>query len=235
MRIRLLILILFSVLSINSISAQKSGKKITISGTVVDVANEPIANAIIMIDDKKTNSLTDSQGAYKIKVKSTASRIGIFTFGNGISEQAIDGRTKINFNFTSLSSQQQSVQTNTEGEEGVDVGYGYVKEKNLTNQVNHIDGTNKKYASYATIYDMIQRECTGVRVDGTNIVIQDSKNLWGVIPPLLVVDGVYVQSLGDIQPTIVKSIEVLKGSSAAIYGSRGYGGVIVIKTKIQND
>jgi TonB-dependent SusC/RagA subfamily outer membrane receptor len=44
-----------------------------------------------------------------------------------------------------------------------------------------------------------------------------------------------MNSIPDISPTVVKSIEVLKGSSAAIYGSRGFGGVIVIKTKVQVD
>jgi TonB-dependent SusC/RagA subfamily outer membrane receptor len=51
---------------------------------------------------------------------------------------------------------------------------------------------------------------------------------------LLVVDGVYVDNFDGISPSSVESIVVLKGSSAAIYGARGYGGAIVLKTKIQN-
>jgi TonB-dependent SusC/RagA subfamily outer membrane receptor len=44
-----------------------------------------------------------------------------------------------------------------------------------------------------------------------------------------------MDDLPEIPPTSVKSIEVLKGTAAAIYGSRGYGGAIIIKTKIQSE
>jgi TonB-dependent SusC/RagA subfamily outer membrane receptor len=265
MRIKLFFIILLSVLCINSISAQKSNKKITITGTVLDVDKRPVMNAIIMIDGQKTNSITDSEGNYKIKVNPNALKIGIFTFGNGIFEEEISGRTRININFGTVASKQlpdrniapgeEEINGRTQnnanfgivasqkpsdrniapGEEGVDIGYGYVKKKKLTTPVNRIDGTNKKYASYSSIYDMIRRECSGVQVNGTNIVIQDSRNLWGYVPPLFVVDGVYVNTIENISPQSVKSIEVLKGSSAAIYGTRGYGGVILIKTKTGNE
>jgi TonB-dependent SusC/RagA subfamily outer membrane receptor len=82
---------------------------------------------------------------------------------------------------------------------------------------------------------MIQREVSGVRLTGGNLIIQDSQNLYGYIPPLIVVDGVYMDQLPDIPPVSVRSIEVLKGTSAAIYGTRGFGGAIIIKTKMQND
>jgi TonB-dependent SusC/RagA subfamily outer membrane receptor len=231
MRIKIFFLILLSVLCLNSVTAQKNSKRMTITGSVVDVAKKPIVNAIIMIDNKKTNSITDSKGNYKIKVKSNASKIGIFTFGNGIIEEEINGRTRINFNFRTGTSRQLPDQDIAPGEEAINVGYKHVKKKNLNYPVSKIDGTNKKYASYSSIYDMIQREVSGVQVNGTTIVIQDSKNLWGYVPPLFVVDGIYVDTIEDIQPSVVESIEVLKGASAAIYGSRGYGGAILIKTK----
>ena len=235
MKTKLFLTILLSVFVFGSLPAQKNSKKITISGTVLDAAQSPIVNAIIMIDGQKTNSLTDAKGAFKIKVKPDALKIGVFTFGSGIKEEDINGRTEINFNFGTVSSQTPTDQAITPGDEATDVGYGVVKKKNVTNQVNKIDGTNKKYASYSSISDMIQREVSGVKISNGTIIIQDSKNLWGSIPALIVIDGVYVDGIPDIAPIQVKSIEVLKGSSAAMYGSRGYGGVIVIKTKIQND
>jgi TonB-dependent SusC/RagA subfamily outer membrane receptor len=111
-----------------------------------------------------------------------------------------------------------------------------VKEKNLTTTVDKIDGTDKKYASYHSLKDMIERKVSGVKINGNGeVIIQDSKDLFGAVIALIVVDGVSMDALPDISPTVVKSIEVLKGSAAAIYGSRGYGGVIVIKTKVQNE
>jgi len=234
MKIKLIFLILVSSLCINSITAQKSNKKVTITGTVLNASRVPIVNAIVMIDDQKTNSMTDANGNYKVKVKPTALKIGIFTFGSGTFEDSIKGRTRIDFNFGTTRTQQTTDQTIAPGEQGVNTGYGVVKEKNLTTNVNKIDGTNKKYATYHSISEMIQREVSGVKVDGSSVIIQGSKDFFGSVPALIVVDGVSSYELPDILPSSVKSIEVLKGTAASIYGSRGYGGAIIIKTKIQN-
>jgi len=236
MKIKVLLLVVLSFLCFNTISAQKAGKKITLTGVVHDASGNPITNAIVMIDGERTSSLTDFKGAFKIKVKSNAQRIGIFTFGSGILEEAIDGRTEINLKFgvTAAHQSQGQDQVAEAGEAGVNTGYTYVKEKNLTNEVSKIDGTKKKYASYTSIYEMIQREVSGVKVSGTNIIIHDSKDFFGSVPALLVVDGTYVNDLSNIAPISVESIEVLKGTAAAMYGSRGYGGVVLIKTKINN-
>jgi TonB-dependent starch-binding outer membrane protein SusC len=234
MRIKLGFFILLSALCINSITAQKNNKKITLTGTVLNDSKAPIVNAIVMIDDQKTNSVTDEKGNYRVKVKANASKIGIFTFGYGTAEEAINGRTQIDFNFGTSKNQPPADQTIAPGEQGVNTGYGMVKKKNVTTDVNKIDGTNKKYASYATIGEMIQREVSGVKIIGSTVVLQNSQDLFGSVPALIVVDGVSMDAIPNIPPTSVKSIEVLKGSAAAIYGTRAYGGVVLIKTKTQN-
>jgi TonB-dependent starch-binding outer membrane protein SusC len=235
MKIKVCFLILLAALSINNLNAQKNNKKVTITGTVVNADKVPIPNAIIMIDNQKTNSLTDAEGNYKIKVKPDAVTIAIFTFGHGTAEDSIKGRTKIDFTFGVSRTQETAGQTVAPGEEGVNTGYGTVKKKNLTVDVNKIDGTNKKYASYQNISEMIIREVSGVKIEGSGVIIQGSRDLFTSSPALIVVDGVASYDLPSIPPSTVKSIEVLKGTSAAIYGSRGYGGVIIIKTKVQND
>jgi hypothetical protein len=235
MKTRIILLILLATFSINTLDAQKNNKKITISGTVLDADKLPIANAIVMIDNEKTNSFTDAKGNYKIKVKPTALKIGIFTFGHGIKEVGIDGRVNIDFDFGSSDSQQSDAKAENPEDQGVNTGYGTVKKKNLTTTISKIDGENKKYASYRSIAEMIQREVSGVKINGTRVIIQDSKDLFGSVPALIIVDGVSMNDLPEFSPQLVKSIEVLKGTAAAIYGSRGYGGAIVIKTKIQND
>ena len=143
-----ILVIFFSVLYINSISAQKPARHLEITGTVHDVYNAPIANAIIMIDGKKTNSVTNSKGYYKVKIRKGASKIGVFTFGNGISEGYIDGRTRVNFNFSSAAALQSNAYS-LDKEQYVDAGYGSVKKKNLTTDINKIDGTDKNYSTYS--------------------------------------------------------------------------------------
>lgn len=98
----------------------------------------------------------------------------------------------------------------------------------MTSSVSKIDGTNPKYASYKNIYDMIRGEVPGVQVSGNSIKIQGASSLTLSTEPLFVVDGVTVNTIDGIQPYMVQSIQVLKGSSASIYGSRGANGVIVI-------
>ena len=234
MKIKIVFIMLLSVLCVATVSAQKSKnkKKLVIEGTVTDASQAPISNAIIMIDGAKTNSITNAKGEYKVKVKPTAKKIGVFTFGSGVREEAINGRDHIDISFSS-SADNQSNAAQGKGEEGVNVGYGSVKKKNVTTDIKSIDGTNKKYASYTSIYDMISREVSGVRVNGHSVIILGSKDLFGDVPALFVVDGSPTDDISNISPSVVKSIEVLKGSAAAIYGSRAYGGVILIKTKMK--
>ena len=235
MKTKVVFIILIAFLSISNLNAQSSNKKVTITGTVLNADKVPIVNAIVMIDNEKTNSVTDSKGNYKVKIKPTALKIGIFTFGQGISEVDINGRTQIDFNFGTSAAGKSEEQPLAPGEQGVSNGYGVVKKKNVTTDITKIDGSNKKYASYHSITDMIQREVSGVKISGSQVIIQDSKDLFGSVAALIVVDGVSMNDIPDIPPQNVKSIEVLKGTSASMYGSRGYGGVIVIKTKIQNE
>jgi TonB-dependent SusC/RagA subfamily outer membrane receptor len=235
MKIRVAFILFLSFLCVMSVDAQKKDKKLTIEGTVLNGAKEPIANAIIMIDDQKTSSMTDAEGKYKVKVKPTASKISIFTFVNGTMEDSIKGRTEIDFNFTSKKGQQTATDNVAPGDEAVNTGYGVIKKKNLTTDINKIDGTNKKYATYSNINEMVSREVSGVRLVGGRLIIQGSQDLSGSTPPLYVVDGVQSYEQPDIPPIYVKSIEVLKGTSAAMYGTQGYGGVIIIKTKIKVD
>jgi TonB-dependent SusC/RagA subfamily outer membrane receptor len=208
---------------------QNSNKKITITGTVLDIEKRPVENAIIMIDGQKTNSVTDAKGTYKIKVKRDASKIGILTFNNGIREEPIDGKTEINFYFGTVAKQQLPEQSDIEGEEYINIGYGSVKKKDMINQVGKTNGKDNRFAIYNSIYDLIRGELPGVQVNGKSIKIQGGVNsLILSTEPLLVVDGTPMSSIDDIQPRMVSSIEVLKGSAASIYGSRGANGVILI-------
>jgi hypothetical protein len=245
MRINLIFLILFSAIFQVSLRAQSDNEKITITGTVLDMDKKPIANAIVMIDGQKTKTFTNSKGNYKIRVSPDNEKIAIFTFNNGIYEELINGRTQINFNFSGSVSQKpyernagiliKNKQEIPDGEQAVDVGYAVIKKKYLSMDVDFIDGTNIKYQSYPTVVDMIIREVSGVKRYGNGIIIQESGNIFGYVPPLIIIDGMPGGKLDDVAPYMVKSISVLKGTSAAIFGTRGYGGAIIIRTKTYDE
>jgi TonB-dependent SusC/RagA subfamily outer membrane receptor len=228
MKLRFILLVFILSVSGFAVSmAQKPVKRITISGLVIDSNFKPLAGAFILIDNKKTEITTDSKGFYKIRVKPTASLIAVFTMSNGVKEEQINGRSEINFTFSA-----SGKPLNLDGkgqDEKYDIGYGTIKKADMTTAGYKIDGQNKKYASYQNIYDMIRGEFPGVQVYGKSIVIQGPSSINLSSEPLYVVDGMAVTTIDDIRPQQVKTIQVLKGPSASIYGSRGATGVILIE------
>jgi len=222
------------MVSFNISSGQKTGTKVTITGKVVDGTSAAVANAYILVDGEKTDCLTDRNGFYKIKVSKENTKIGVFTSTNGLIEEVLDGRNLINFKFTGSVPDQYNGKTEIDNEV-IDVGYSNAKKKTLTGPVGEIKGTKSKYGSYKNIYDMIRGEVPGVNVNGTSIMIRSTTTLNGSTEPLFVVDGVPVFTIDNIQPLDVRSISILKGSSAAIYGSRGSNGVIIINLLHGND
>ncbi len=88
---------------------------------------------------------------------------------------------------------------------------------------------------YQDIYDMIRGKVAGVEVSGRSIKIRGTNSLNVSTEPLFVVDGVIVREIDDIAPETVRSIEVLKGPDASVYGARGSNGVIVITRKKGTD
>lgn len=220
-------LILLSFLPITASSGQKSNKKIVVSGLVTDSLKNPVTGALIFVDKQNTNIVTDNSGYYKVRVRPGAETITIITLNNYTSVTAIDGRTSINFTIASSGSSLQNNQEKSTNNEGVNIGYGKVDQKNLTTSVNKRDGQSGKYATYMSIYEIL-KSIPGVRVSGHSIRIQGQSSVNLGSDPLLVVDGMVVSSIDNISPTMVENVSVLKGASASIYGSRGANGVILI-------
>jgi TonB-dependent SusC/RagA subfamily outer membrane receptor len=227
MKLKVFLLILISFLSITASSGQKTNKKIVVSGLVTDAQRKPIIGALILIDGKNTNIVTNNQGFYKVRVRPDADSITIFTLNNGISNTVINGRTAINFTLGGPSTSNQNFQNKSENDKNVNIGYGSVSQKNLLTPVNTIDVRSGKYATYKNIYEIL-KGTPGVMVNGNSIKIQGVSSFNLSTEPLFVVDGMVVQSIDGISPSMIESISVLKGASTSIYGSRGANGVILI-------
>lgn len=219
-----IVLSIFLILSCSYISTgQKKNKKFTISGIVTDGQHLPVEGAAIFIDKVKTSSVTDNRGYYSVKANPNAKEILVFTLLNGASEEVINGRTSIDF-MLSGKSEKDAVDNKSASDN-----------KNISNSRGMIDGQDPEFASYQSIYDMIRGRFPGVEVSGRSIKIAGSSSLNVSTEPLFVVDGVIVNSIDDIPPLTVKSIEVLKGPDATVYGIRGSNGVIVITRLTGND
>ena len=227
MKSKVFLLILISVFSITVTSGQKINKKVVVSGLVTDAQRNPVTGALILIDGKNTNIVTNDQGFYKVRVRPDADSITILTFNNGISNTVINGRTTINFTLGGPSSSQQKFQNKTGNDEVVNIGYGSVSQKNLLTPVSTIDARSSKYGTYKNIYEIL-KGTPGVIVNGNSIKIQGISSFNLSTEPLFVVDGMVVESVEGISPSMIESISVLKGASTSIYGSRGANGVILI-------
>lgn len=220
----------FLVISLLQISAQNAPIKYKIKGEVVDSLNNPVANAVLTIDGKVLESVTDQYGDFKIKVPSSSKNIGVSLMSGFLYEEPINGRSKIKIVIPTciLGTSNQSL---LENDDVVNIGYGTTTKKHSATSTTRIDSKGVDKQIYSNIYDMIRGKIPGVIVNGTSIIIRGTNTINLSSEALLVVDGQIVKELSFISPTEVKSIDVLKGSDATIYGSRGANGVVLITLK----
>lgn len=225
MKIKLFLLPLILFTMIIDLSAQKTDKKLTITGKVTDLYYSPVSGVFIMIDGKSTGKKTNIKGLFKVKVKPSAQRIGIFTTFTETIEEPINGRTTINFNLDKFIPLQINDGNGVSDDEVINEGYGVSRKRNITKPVTKTDVSGNAYASFSSIYEIL-RTIPGLMVTGNSVTVRGSHTT-----PLYVVNGTTVSSIGGIDPAMVKSVEVLKGPSASVYGLQGANGVIIIHLK----
>lgn len=228
MKARILILILIALVAVGQAEGQKREKPVTVTGSVSDTTLAPIIGALIIIDGVETGVTTGKNGTFKVKVSRDATSIGAYTTNLGSAITAFEGQDKITLILDGTQVMQNFVPRVSDGDMDIDIGYGTTKRKNLTTDVGYIDAQNYANASYINIYDLIRGKVPGVQVTGNKITIRGVNSINSSTDPLFVVDGVVVNTIDNISPSQVKSITVLKGSDAAIYGTRGANGVIMI-------
>jgi hypothetical protein len=225
----LFLTILILSLSVNSF-ALKSGKKYGITGQVLDINDKPVSGAMVFIDNKRSDVITNDKGMYKVKIKADAVLISILNLSGGLINEEINGRTVINFKLNDVMPTKEIVRQENPENEVVNIGYGSSQKKDMASSVSNIDGQNKKFSSYQNVFEMIKGEVPGVQVVGNKITIRGIGTINGSTDPLVLVDGVEIplEGLGAIVPRTVRSINILNSSDASIYGSKAANGVILI-------
>ena len=113
------------------------------------------------------------------------------------------------------------------------VNSGYLTETNLNYAVVNLADENNDYCKYSDILTLLRAQGSGITVSNGGVITIRGGNtsFSGMDQALIVVDGQPTTSIDWIQPCNVRSVKVLKGSDAAIYGSRAGNGVVVITTK----
>ena len=206
-------------------------KKIT--GKVTDAGTgEPLIGATVQVKGTTIGAVTNINGEYSIEIPDDADMLVISYVGYEISEMEIAGRSILNASLETIA---------TGLDEVVVVGYGSMKRSDLTGSVASIDRQEIIEQPIYSIDNALQGRTAGVQITSggfrpgqtSSILIRGQRSLAGSNAPLVVIDGIPVESgLMDINPGDVESIEILKDASAsAIYGSRAANGVILITTR----
>ncbi len=222
-----------------------------ISGTVTDEGGMPLHGVTVAVQSSKLATTTSATGTFSINVPASAKTL-VFSFV-GMEEQqvSIGTQTSITVRLRSLSTSLSDV---------VVVGYGTVRRGDLTGAVSKIGREALNREVPTNVLQALQGKIAGVNVTqndgapgaGISIRIRGSNSFLGGTEPLYVIDGVPFNnsssgstpaSIGDdekqtlnalsfINPNDIESVEILKdASAAAIYGSRGANGVVLITTK----
>lgn len=223
------------VLSINAFGHDLNDGRpvdIPISGLVKDENGGPLPGVNIIVKGTTIGTTTDAGGKYSLSVPDENSVL-VFSF-IGYLQQEIAVKTQTQIDVTL----EPDVTTLSEV---VVVGYGTMKKSDLTGAVARADLKALENSAPVNAMEGLKGTIPGLNIgtinkagDNPTITIRGRNSISGTTSPLIVLDGIiYRGSFTDINPSDIESIDVLKdASSAAIYGSQGANGVILITTKM---
>ncbi|MEM8897252.1 MAG: SusC/RagA family TonB-linked outer membrane protein [Bacteroidota bacterium] len=208
-----------------------AGPSATITGKMTDADGNGLKGGTVLVKGTTTGALTDDQGQYSIEAE--ASDVLIFSYiGYRTQEITVGSSSTINVSMEEDFGLLDEVLV---------VGYGSRKKSHNTGAIAQVTGKEVAAIQANRVDDALAGKLAGVLIqnqDGApgadpKIQIRATSSITGDANPLIVVDGYPISgSLATVNPNDIESIEVLKdAASAAIYGSRGANGVILVTTK----
>ena len=204
----------------------------SISGTVLNERSEAIPYVKITVKSSKKPFLTDGKGLFQISVTDPQTEVLIFSaMGYQKLEVPVLGKTNLTVVLQELVQDTKDV---------VVVGYGTSKTKELTGATSKVKGEDIEKMNMTRMDQALQGQVSGVTISSNSGSPGGSSNIrirglstFGDNDPLILVDGVVYDSegLNALNPSDIKSINVLKDATAGIYGVRAANGVIIVETK----
>ncbi|MDE6668931.1 MAG: carboxypeptidase-like regulatory domain-containing protein, partial [Muribaculaceae bacterium] len=231
MHIKLFFMLLLLTIAGHNIPA--IAQNIEVKGVVIDASTEePLIGATVRVKDSTIADATNIDGEFTLKGVSEKATLIASYVGYKTQEVKLGGRSVIEIRMTEDASLLDEV---------VVVGYGTMDKKEVTSTVAHIGSEDFLASSSLDPTMMIQGKVPGVSITNTGVGDpnnQASIQIRGVssrsagLGPLIVIDGVPGGNLTNLNPNDIASFDILKdGAAAAIYGTRGSNGVIVVTTK----
>ena len=209
-----------------------SAQDFTATGTVVDSEKEPLIGASVSVVGGKVGAITDIDGNFTIQCKQGDMLEISYVGYNNRKVQAGKGLNIV---------MEQDAKTLDEVTV-VGVGYGKMRKSDLTGAIASVNSKDMKQGVITSTEQLLQGKVAGLSIvqssgaveSGASIRLRGGTSLSASNGPLVVVDGIPGVDINSVQPSEIVSMDILKdASAAAIYGSRGANGVIIITTNRQ--
>jgi len=205
----------------------------TVSGQVTDSdTDDPIPGVNILIQGTTQGTVTDIDGNYEMTVPSDGA-ILLFSYV-GYKSQTIDIGTRSTVNIALVADV-------TALSEIVVTGYGTQEKKEITSAVASVKEKDFNQGNVNDAAQLLQGRVAGLSITpdnagnpnaGYTVRLRQTSTIGANVQPLIVIDGIIGGDLNNVDPRDIASIDVLKdGSAAAIYGTRGSSGVVIVTTK----
>ncbi len=203
----------------------------TVTGSVSSDTEGPIPGVNIVIQGTTQGAVTDVDGNFSITVPGPDAVLVFTSIGYAAQNVTVGNQTSINL---TLAEDVMAL------DEIVVIGYGTQKKKELTSAVSSVKAEEFNKGNVNDPTQLIQGKVAGLSItkpggnpnQGYTMRLRGMSTIGANTQPLVVIDGVVGGSLDNVDPNDIESMDVLKdGSAAAIYGTRGSSGVIIVTTK----
>jgi TonB-linked SusC/RagA family outer membrane protein len=206
--------------------------ELTVNGTVSDNTGEPIIGATVRVKGTSVGTSTDVNGQYQLQHVADNATL-IFTYiGYAAAEEKVDGRSVINVTMS---------ESETTLDEVVVVGYGSLSRREISSSIVQVDRSDFQQGAMNNVMELVSGKVPGLNVSSTaaadpngssDLQIRGATSISASNGPLIVIDGIAGGDIRTLSPQDIESVTVLKdAASAAIYGTRGANGVILITTR----
>ncbi len=202
-----------------------------VRGIVTDIQGEPVPGVTVLELGTQNGVITDIDGRYSISVPGAASVLQFSFVGMETREIAVGNRSVIDVVLNEVS---------TDLDELIVVGYGTMRKSDVSGAISSVRSDALQNIITSDAAAALQGKASGVQVlsnsgapgQGATIRVRGYSSNSGEIGPLLIVDGLQVDNIQYLDPSMIESIEILKdAASAAIYGAQAGNGVVLITTK----
>ncbi|WP_418501216.1 SusC/RagA family TonB-linked outer membrane protein [Flagellimonas sp.] len=203
----------------------------TVNGKVVDGNGSPLTGVNVVIKGTGIGTMTDMDGTYLLSDVDLDGTL-IFSFVGFVSQEVpIDYATRVDV----------VLQEDIEAlDEVVIIGYGSLEKNKITSAITNVKPEDFNRGNINNPAQLLQGKVPGLNIvvpqgnpnGAYNIRLRGLSTIGANTQPLIIIDGVIGSDLNSIDPNDIESIDILKdGGAAAIYGTRGSSGVIIIQTK----